>query len=61
MLKLIKHTEAFDIFRNVTVHIPKTEGAIPYVVLGRDTIFKHFNISFYENRRKAVFTRVSKL
>ena len=58
VLRLIKHAEAFDTFRNVTVHIPKNEGAIPYIVLGRDTIFKHFDITFYEKRRKVVFTRV---
>ena len=57
MLKVMKRREPFDTFRNIKVHIPKTEGAIPYVVLGRDSIFRHFDITFYENRKKITFTR----
>jgi len=58
VLKLIKHKEPFDTFQNVRVHIPKQTGAIPYVVLGRDTIFTHFDITFYENKRKMTFIRL---
>jgi hypothetical protein len=58
MMKIIKYKDAFDSFRNILVHIPKREGAIPYVILGRDTIFSHFDITFYENRRKLTFTRL---
>lgn len=57
-LKVIKHKEPFDTFRNIRVHIPKAAGVIPYVVLGRDSIFSHFDITFYENRRKLTFTRL---
>lgn len=58
VLKVIKHKETFDTFRNVRVHISKTAGAIPYVVLGRDSIFSHFDITFHENRRKLTLTRL---
>ena len=48
----------FDSFRDVVVNIPQNIGAIPYMVLGRDTIFKHFDITFHENRLKIKFSRL---
>ena len=42
----------------VAVHIPKEEGKLPYVILGRDHVFPKFDIAFHESSRKFTFTRV---
>ncbi|MCW3975628.1 MAG: hypothetical protein NWE86_05225 [Candidatus Bathyarchaeota archaeon] len=42
-------------FNNCNVRIPVKEGSIPYSVLGRDTIFKEFDISYRENAQQIVF------
>ena len=57
LLQVSKGTP-FDAFRQVTVHIPEVAGAIPYTVLGRDTIIRHFDITFHERRQKITFTQL---
>ncbi len=47
-LRLVKGMEDLCEFERVMVLIPRTEGAIPYMVLGRDTIFQAFEIRFRE-------------
>ncbi len=32
------------------VHVPAEEGRVPYVVLGRDTVFLAYDITFRENK-----------
>jgi hypothetical protein len=46
VLEVIKDVTPSNSFRDIYVHIPKTMGAILYTVLGRDLIFKHFDITF---------------
>jgi hypothetical protein len=57
-LTLIKNVTPFAHFVEVLVHIPKEEGKLPYVILGRDHIFPKFDITFHENRRKFTCTRI---
>jgi predicted aspartyl protease len=58
-LRVIKGIHVFDTFREMNVHIPRTENIrLPYVVLGRNYLFKHFDITFHENRHKMSFQRV---
>ncbi len=35
-------------------HVPKEEGRVPYVVLGRDTLFEAYDITFRERRQMVV-------
>lgn len=39
------------------VHVPVKEGRIPYAILGRDTIFLRYDITFRENRNLFVLRR----
>lgn len=57
-LTLIKNVTPFARFVEVAVHIPKEEGKLPYVILGRDHVFPKFDIAFHESSRKFTFTRV---
>jgi hypothetical protein len=58
-LRVIKGVHVFDTFREMNVHVPRTEDIrLPYVVLGRNYLFKHFVITFHENRHKISFQRV---
>ena len=57
-LVLVKGRESiYDEFRNVKVQIPANPDAIPYVVLGRDTLFKRYDITFEERNEKVVLKR----
>ena len=43
---------------DVMFHIPLEEGRIPYVILGRDSIFQAYNITFREKDQKTIFRRI---
>lgn len=58
MLKVVQHTTPFDTFRRLDTLLIPYPNSIPYSVLGRDTIFRHFEITFCEKRRKMIFSRV---
>ncbi len=57
-LKVIKNVTSFYTFRNISVLLIPQPKSLPYSILGRDTIFKHFEITFCEKRGKIVFVRV---
>ncbi len=38
-----------------TAFVPTDEGRIPYIVLGRDSIFQDFDIIFRERERRVIF------
>lgn len=42
---------------DVLVHVPKPPAEIPYCVLGRDTVFRLFEITFRENEGKFLLRR----
>lgn len=56
-LVLIKNVTTFSTYRNIKVLVPEEEEILPYVILGRDYVFKRFDITFSEKRRKMVFKR----
>ncbi len=59
ILKVIKAAHPFDILRDIDVHVPQSEHVhLPYVVLGRNYLFKHFDVTFHENRHKMTFQRI---
>jgi hypothetical protein len=41
-------------FPDFPVYVPTEQDRIPYVVLGRDSIFRKFDITFRENLRRFV-------
>lgn len=55
-LCLLKGTTLFAEFANIAVHVPKRSGRIPYVILGRDTIFQRFHVEFQEKRRRVILS-----
>jgi len=57
-LDAMKRDVPFAIFRGQQVYVPSQEEAIPYAILGRDTIFRRFVISFDDNHQKLIFRRV---
>ena len=46
-----------DEFQNIGVQVPVNPDAIPYVVLGRDTLFRRYDITFEERNEKVVLKR----
>jgi hypothetical protein len=57
-LQLLKNVSAFSTWQNVTVLVPTRDDILPYVILGRDYVFKRFDITFHENRQKLTLTRL---
>ncbi len=58
--QLIKNKNAvFDEFVNLEVNVPVKEDTLPYMVLGRDSIFRRFDIIFMEMREKIILKRDS--
>lgn len=57
-LVLIKgRNSIYDEFQHIKVQIPVNPQAIPYVVLGRDSLFKRYDITFEERNEKVVLKR----
>jgi hypothetical protein len=53
-LSLLAGGNIFSEFPNFRVLISSPERDLPYTILGRDTVFKRFHITFKENIRKFV-------
>jgi hypothetical protein len=51
-LSIITGGKTYSDFRNMHVLVPSPDRDLPYVILGRDYIFKRFHITFRENIRK---------
>lgn len=49
-LQLIKDTTIISNFPKLPVHVPTEPDRIPYVILGRDSIFERFDITFQEKK-----------
>lgn len=57
--QLIKNKDsAFDEFINLRINVPVKSNTLPYMVLGRDSIFQKFNIRFIEMEEKVILKRV---
>lgn len=57
-LKLLKNVTPFDSYTRIKVLVPERDGTLPYVILGRDYVFRRFDITFHENRQKMTFRKI---
>ena len=58
--ELVKRkNKVFDEFTNMQIEVPTKPLTLPYMVLGRDSIFRHFTIRFEENNEKVVLRRAN--
>lgn len=57
-LILFKDGSSFATWWNIKVLVPEDENVLPYMILGRDHLFKRFNVTFYEKRRKMAFEKI---
>ncbi len=56
--QLIKNKESvFDEFTNFEVNVPIASNTLPYMVLGRNSIFGRFSIKFMERTEKIILKR----
>lgn len=53
-ISLLKGNRVFAKFPNFPVYVPTDAGRLPYVVLGRDSIFRKFDITFRENQMRFI-------
>ena len=59
VLSLVKGVQSiFDEFQNVKVWVPVNPEAIPYMVLGRDLLFRRYSIRFEEREQKVTLKRL---
>jgi len=57
-LQVFKENHVFETFQGLPIYVAdNVKDPLPYVVLGRDSIFKRFDIMFNEGSRKMVFNR----
>lgn len=57
--QLIKSNNSiFEEFENLKIDVPLQAQTLPYMVLGRDSIFKRFIVRFDENAEKITLKRV---
>jgi len=56
-LVLMKDGSSFSSWWNIKVLVPQRKDILPYFILGRDFVFKRFDITFYEKRRKITFSK----
>jgi hypothetical protein len=53
-ISVLKGKMAVAVFPDFPVYVPTEQDRIPYVVLGRDSIFRKFDITFRENIQRAI-------
>lgn len=51
----------YEEFTNLGIYVPSDYNAVPYMVLGRDSIFRRFTIKFLENQEKFVLKRTKRM
>ena len=57
--QLIKNKNlVFDEFTNLITNVPVEPNTLPYMVLGRDSIFRKFSIRFIEVEEKIMLKRI---
>ena len=59
-IEVLKGMKTCTRFEHIKVHIPAKYDAIPYAILGRDTIFLEHDITFREHRRYTVLRQPKK-
>lgn len=53
-ISILKGSGEFAKFSNFPAYVPTEPDRIPYVVLGRDSIFKKFDITFREHKQRVI-------
>jgi len=56
-IAVMKNVLPFCVLRDVKVRVPESYDIFPYVILGRDYVFKRFDVTFHEGRHKLSFTK----
>jgi len=51
-IDIVKHTKVFVSFENQIIRVPEHEDGIPFVILGRDSIFRRLTIKFEEDKQQ---------
>ncbi len=54
-IDILKGKTPIAIFPDFPAYVPTEPDRIPYVVLGRDSIFRKFDITFRENLQRVIF------
>ena len=57
---LIKGTQVFCELKDWPVLVPTTSWAIPYVILGRDGVFRKYDITYREHKEQLLFRRAKR-
>lgn len=60
LIEVLKGHYEFCSFENWKVLVPDKEGAIPHAVLGRDSIFRKFDVTYREKKEEIVFRKSKK-
>lgn len=53
-IALLKGRTTFAEFSNFPAYVPTDPDRVPYVVLGRDSVFREFDITFRENKQRFI-------
>lgn len=56
-MRLMRHGVPFHSFHGLNVWVPQKTGDVPYSIIGRDSIFHGFEITFDEGRKRITFKR----
>lgn len=59
-LQVLKGTTAFCSFEPISVLVPSKADALPHVILGRDSIFRRYDITYREHQEHVVLRRFKK-
>ncbi len=59
-IELLKGSNVICVLKDIDACIPKKLGQIPYCVLGRDSIFREYDITFRENQEKTILRNAKK-
>jgi hypothetical protein len=59
-ISVLKGKIPIAVFTDFPVYVPTEQDRIPYVVLGRDSVFRKFDITFRENIQRAILRRPKK-
>ncbi len=60
LVEVLKGRHPFCSFENLRVLVPDKEGSIPHAVLGRDSIFRKFDVTYREKKEEIVFRKPKK-
>ena len=55
-IEILHNDEVFETMRNQRALV--AESDIPFCILGRESLFKRFDVTFSEKRKELILTRV---